>query len=71
MERRTVEHWWNGNWGTSWRRDVWLETEGRRWYVRVRDGQREGTLPGWGDEATARAQMQALLDEGGRWKRID
>jgi hypothetical protein len=68
-----VAHWWNGQWGTLNRRDVWLERlDDGRFRVRWRG-------PDWHDRdgqyttrsaKVAVAAARALVDDGGTWKQL-
>jgi len=70
---RIVGHWWNGSWGRLTRRDVWLKTDGNRWYVQARQG--DGDRPVWSrpylTEEAARQQLAAMLARGAKqWRDI-
>lgn len=68
-----IGHWWNGQWGTLGRRDVWLEQlddgrfrvrwRGRDW--RDRDGQYVTR-----SAKVAVAAVRSLVDDGGTWKQL-
>lgn len=66
---RLVEHWWNGNWGHLFRRDIWLRTDGTVWRVEVRRGEAE-VFRDYDAEDDARAQVAELLRERGPWQRL-
>jgi len=63
MER--LAWWWNGNWGTGNRRDVWLERDAEKIYVRWRSWEwrdRDGLY--WTTDPTRAVEaLKALLGE--------
>ena len=70
MEQR--KHWWNGKWGRLARRDVFLRTDGDRWYVEQRAGGAEGTSRffEYGDEDDACEAVRGLLAGPGNWREL-
>ncbi|GIJ50040.1 hypothetical protein Val02_69260 [Virgisporangium aliadipatigenens] len=67
----TREHWWNGNWGTGGRRDVWLRYNGAGglWEVEARRAGRS-TLGEFATEDEARDVLTKLV-AGTGWRRLD
>ena len=69
---RVVGHWWNGTWGRLARRDVWLKTDGNRWWVEARQG--DGDRQPWRGrphltEEAARQELAAMLARAGKkWR---
>jgi hypothetical protein len=62
-----VERWWNGRFGRSARRDVWLYRS-TTWRVESREGDADsGRGKTWmfDDEKEARAMVHRLLETGG------
>jgi hypothetical protein len=70
VERR--RHWWNGNWGSSDRQDIYLWTDADTWWVEVLDGGTDGSSRRWefADEDQALDVIRALLARGGDWREI-
>lgn len=66
---RVVEHWWNGNWGRLFRRDLKLREDDGRWSLWVRRGEHELVLD-FRDEADARTELALLLAEHGPWTQL-
>ena len=70
-----VEHWFNRRYGSS-RRDVYLLRTETGWQVLGREGGADGreVVHYFGDEATARAMLQRMLDtvapELSNWARM-
>ena len=65
----TLEHWWNGLWGTATRRDVWLRynAAGPLWEVQTRHAGRIG-LREYVSEDRARAALAEVTAAGpGEW----
>jgi hypothetical protein len=65
----TVEHWWNGNWGRLFRRDVWLRTDGCVWQVEVKVGPNAASRD-YLDQDEAREQVEELLRGRGPWSKV-
>jgi hypothetical protein len=67
----TVEHWWNGAWGTLTRRDVFLRRNpaGPLWEVEAREAGRSACRE-FATEAEARAMLARIVPMGSRWRRI-
>lgn len=64
---KTVERWWNGQWGRLVRRDIWLKTDGTTWRVEARKG--DGDSKVWGrdfgpDETAARTLVAEMKARG-------
>jgi len=70
MEQR--KHWWNGKWGRLARRDVFLRTDGDRWYVEQRAGGAEGIsrFYEYGDEDAAYEAVRGLLVGPDTWREL-
>jgi hypothetical protein len=47
VTRTDPRHWWNGRWGCTERRDVYLRGEGNRLVVQAREGGADGTTRTW------------------------
>jgi hypothetical protein len=64
------KHWWNGNWGRLARRDVYLRTDGDRWYVEQRAGGADGVSRWYefDDEDTAYDLIRTLLAGTDDWR---
>jgi hypothetical protein len=59
-----LAHWWNGSWGTTARRDVWVEQrDDGRFQVRDRDGR-------YVHPAVAAWAVQELLGDMAGWQRM-
>jgi hypothetical protein len=70
MEQR--KHWWNGKWGRLARRDVYLRTDGDRWYVEQRAGGAEGIsrFSEYGGEDDAYEVIRGLLVGPDKWREL-
>jgi hypothetical protein len=66
------KHWWNGKWGRLARRDVFLRTDGGRWYVEQRAGGAEGISRHYeyGDEDDAYEAVRGLLVGPDNWREL-
>ena len=66
---RTVEHWWNGSWGSMTRRDVRLQVDDGQWRVLVSTPKgAEVAIVYHSREDLARNELELLLSERGPWR---
>ena len=68
----TLEHWFNGLWGTGTRRDIWLRhnAAGPLWEIEARQAG-QTAFAEYGSERAARRVLDELLSHGpGRWKQL-
>ncbi|GAB2614210.1 hypothetical protein Aab01nite_70750 [Paractinoplanes abujensis] len=70
MEQR--KHWWNGKWGRSARKDVYLRVSGDQWYVEQRAGGAEGVSHffEYSSEEDALNTVRMLLAAPGDWREL-
>lgn len=67
----TVEHWWNGSWGSMARRDVRLQVDDGQWRVLVSTPKgAEVAILYHGREDLARGELELLLSERGPWRKL-
>jgi hypothetical protein len=70
MEQR--KHWWNGRWGRSARRDVFLRTDGDTWHIEQRAGGADGASQFYefGSEDDAYEVVRGLLTGPDDWREL-
>jgi len=70
MEQR--KHWWNGKWGRLARKDVFLRTDGGRWFVEQRAGGAEGMsrFYDFDTEDDAYEAVRGLFDGPDEWREL-
>jgi hypothetical protein len=68
----TLEHWFNGLWGTMSRRDIWLRhnPSGPLWEIEARQAG-QTAFAEYGSERAARRVLGDLLSGGpGQWRQL-
>ena len=65
-------HWWNGKWGRSGRRDVYLREEQGRFVVEARAGGADGRSMKWEQptEQEALRYAETLLSDQDGWREL-
>ncbi len=68
-----VERWWNGSFGRSSQRRIWLYTDGETWRVEARQG--DGDAPEWHRDLVSELQARLLMRQmrertGDDWKQL-
>lgn len=70
---RVERHWWNGQIGNRWRRDVFIRTDGQQWEVEARLGGDPGrsTVHQCPGQASATILADAWMGGAVGWQEID
>lgn len=55
-----VQRLWNGRWGKLARRDIWLYTDGARWFLRARQG--DGDSKVWTHDYTTEDEARTVVE---------